>query len=65
MKTIKPDYSKFETDDILFAYVKKRKPRDIFPAYYQGYDKNWDEYQWADGEGTMFSDVELFFCFLK
>lgn len=64
MKKIKPDYSSLEEGDIIFAYVK-RCPNDVFPAYYQGYDKNWDEYQWTDGDGSLFSDKELVFVDIK
>ncbi len=60
MKKIKPDYAKLEVDSIMFAY-RKRHPEDVFPVYYLGYDKNWDEHQWTDGEGETFGDMELMF----
>lgn len=60
MKKITPYYQTLEEGDIIFAYVKK-KPNEVFPAYYQGYDKNWEEHFWSNGEGTVFSDKELVF----
>ena len=60
VKKIKPDYDSLREDDVMYAY-RKRHPKDVFPVYYFGYDKNWDEQQWTDGEGTTFADNELVF----
>lgn len=60
MRKIRPDYTYLREDDIMFAY-RKYHPKDVFPVYYQGYDLNWDEHQWSDGEGTIYGDQELVF----
>ena len=60
MKKIKPDYDNLRESDVMFAY-RKRHPDDVFPVYYQGYDPNWSEHQWSDGEGETFGDQELVF----
>lgn len=60
MKKITPNYAKLVEESIMFAYLKG-KPKEIFPVYYQGYDNNWDEQQWADGEGETYSDTQLVF----
>lgn len=60
MKKIKPDYTNLSIGDVMFAY-RKHHPKDVFPVYYQGYDKNWSEHQWYDGEDETFGDQELVF----
>ena len=59
-KQVTPNYSELRESDVMFAH-KKGKPNDVFPVYYLGYDPNWDEQQWTDGEGETFGDQELIF----
>lgn len=42
-------------DALRMAKFSKKK-KGTFPVYYQGYDKNWDEYLWADGEGNVYAE---------
>lgn len=43
-------------DAIRTAKFKKKKNSEPFQVYYQGYDSNWGEYLWADGEGTVYAE---------
>lgn len=43
-------------DTVRTAKFVNKKKSEKFHVYYQGYDKNWDEYLWADGEGNIYAE---------
>lgn len=47
---------------VAFGYVKRtERAKDAHPFYYEGYSKEWGDYEWTDGEGMVYFESEIAF----